>query len=61
MVYNFFNKTYSSGAVTLTDKSAVESKIKTNQCPLDLARVAKVSDCMRKLTKELHGLKIKKN
>ena len=46
MVYKFFDKKSSGGAV--------KSKIMPHQHPSDLAHVAKVSDCMRQLADELH-------
>ena len=61
MVYKFFDKKSSGGAVTCAwsenlttqDKSAIEDKIMSNQHPSDLAHVAKFSSRTRQLAEEL--------
>ena len=57
-----FNKKISDGSVTCAqsdnlatqNKSAIKNGFMSNQCPLDLARVAKISDGKWQLAEELH-------
>ena len=52
MVYKFFDK--------ITSVSGIKNENISNKSPLDLARVAKVSDHTRELAEELHKPIIKK-
>ena len=54
MVYKFLDKKSSGGTVTRPNISAIKSETMTNQRPLDLACIGKVTDRTRQLAKELH-------
>ena len=59
MVYNFFHKksfgtNILGGAIICRNKSAIKIKFMSNQCPSELACVARGFNRSRKLAEELH-------